>query len=67
MEEAKLELNKVHQSHLKTVETLKMTEAQAQEVEKELLEARVCVTKLTDLKRQLVMFNFGQIDFHFVR
>ena len=38
-----------------------MTEAQAQEVEKELLEARVCVTKLTDLKRQLTEENW-QLD-----
>ena len=61
VEEAKLELNKVHESHLKTVETLKMTESQAQEVEKELLEARVCVTKLTDIKRQLSEENL-QLD-----
>ena len=61
VEEAKLELNKVHESHLKTVDTLKMTETQAQEVEKELLEARVCVTKLTDIKRQLSEENL-QLD-----
>ena len=34
VEDAKLELNKVHESHLKTLETLKMTENQATEVDK---------------------------------
>ena len=61
VEEAKLELNKVHESHMKTVETLKMTETQALDVEKELRDARNLVTKLTDIKRQLTEENL-QLD-----
>jgi chromosome segregation ATPase len=53
IEEAKLELNKIHEAHLKTLETLKATEAQASNLEKELVNARTSVAKLADMKRDL--------------
>ena len=51
VEDAKLELNKVHESHLETLETLKMTENQAKELEKDLSDTRTLVAKLTNIKR----------------
>ena len=61
MEEAKLELNKVHESHLKTLETLKMTENEAKELDKDLSDARNLVAKLANIKREINEDNL-QLD-----
>ena len=61
MEEAKLELNKVHESHLKTLETLKMTENEAKELDKDLSDARNLVAKLANIKREINEENL-QLD-----
>ncbi len=61
IEESKLDLNKVHESHLKTLETLKMTENEAKDLDKELSDARVLVTKLTNIKRGITEDNL-QLD-----
>ena len=61
VEDAKLDLNKVHESHLKTLESLKMTENQAKDVQKDLSEARNLVAKLLNIKREISEENL-QLD-----
>lgn len=53
IEDAKLDLNKVHESHLRTLDTLKLTENMAHDLERQLNEARQQVVKLTDITREI--------------
>ena len=53
IENAKLELNKAHESNLKTQETLKITQSEAQDLEKQLSNTRTIVTKLINIKNEL--------------
>ena len=49
IEKAKLELNKAHEAHLKTQETLDVTLTEAQELDKELNNSRSIVAKLSNI------------------
>ena len=53
IEKAKVELNQAHESNLKTQETLKITQSEAQDLEKQLANTRTVVAKLANIKNEL--------------
>ena len=52
-----MELNKAHEAHLKTQETLDVTLTEAQELDKELNNSRSIVAKLSNIKTELIEDN----------
>ena len=52
-----MELNKAHEAHLKTQETLDVTQTEAQELDKELNNSRSVVAKLSNIKTELIEDN----------